>query len=319
MEQIFNNFFNFSGKRLPKPEEIKTRVAKKLFDFADKSEGLHLTHSSLNVGPSDDPLLWLDNLNNSLVGPEFREYYKKMKETKAARYKILHFRQGELIEIKVDQVPEINPCVQPMPENKYLLATSCRPNDDLNAFVVDSHGAVLERFGINTAIESLQVTKRGDIWVGYFDEGAFEHGAFACFDRHGMRLYPKEDSVTLSDWCIGLNVESDNCVWLLPSAGPLSKVEDFKIIQTCEKLPISLTGIFAIAGNLVCWAPMIPAYSSMNFFTLSDLDSGTIEYFQPVDESGQGLGHQQYAGRNSKMYFISGQAVYVLDVAAMHI
>ena len=237
MEEIFNNFFTLSGNQLPKPEEIKTCIAKKLFNFADKSEGLGVTHSGLNVGPSEDPVLWLDNLSSSLMGPKFRQYYEKMKETRATRYKILHFQQGELIEVKVDEVPALNIFVQPMPDNSYLLASSSSPEDRLNAFVVDKFGTVLDRFGIDLAIESLQATASGNLWVGYSDEGALENVAFACFDRHGMRLYPKDSSVILGDWWTGLNIESDNCVWLLPSNGPLFKVEDFSITQTYESSP----------------------------------------------------------------------------------
>ncbi len=97
-------------------------------------------------------------------------------------------------------------------------------------------------------------------------------------------------------------------------------MKDFLITQKFNTVPYFASRVFAIAGNKACWAPRVKAYASANFFTLSDLDSGACNYFQPVDEDGQALINELYAGRVPEdAISISGHDLYVIDVTDMKI
>jgi len=68
--------------------------------------------------------------------------------------------------------------VQLMPGGKVLIVSSrCRRfkdgTHDLNAEIYDSAGKLEREFLLGDGIEHVRVDRRGNIWVGYFDEGVY--------------------------------------------------------------------------------------------------------------------------------------------------
>lgn len=93
----------------------------------------------------------------------------------------------------------------------------CRPTDD-NATLFDEKGVAVDRFCLGDGIEHLQCDDRGNIWVGYFDEGVFGNDGWKLpgarepismaglvqFDPSGKVLWRLDDP-SMAD-CYALNV-----------------------------------------------------------------------------------------------------------------
>lgn len=78
-------------------------------------------------------------------------------------------------EVRVPSQPWRPDLVQPMPGGSVLLARarSSTGRDFLNARLYSSSGELKAAAHIGDGIEHLMTTTRGEIWVGYFDEGVF--------------------------------------------------------------------------------------------------------------------------------------------------
>jgi hypothetical protein len=321
------------GRSFPKSEELKPIRARKLFSFADKTDGLNFVR--LDVGPADDPLVWLDNVDRSFSdGLECHRAYEELVSSGKARFKIIHYRNGKCSELNIAEVPRSEVFVQPMSDDRYLIA-SCRAQPSLlNAWIFDAGGALVNQFRLGDHIEAMRATLSGHIWTGYGDEGAFGsdpvgRNLIACFNQDGTLLFPDHYMEEFSDWCSGLNIESENCIWILPNYGTLVKVENFAVTRVCKGYSQG-SGIFAVSGNYACWAPAIlpPFWSALaaagqalplawfdiDFFVISNLESGEVEFYRAVDESGNLIYPESYAARGSKMYFTIKHDVYVFDL-----
>ncbi|WP_143202543.1 hypothetical protein [Amycolatopsis sp. CB00013] len=70
-----------------------------------------------------------------------------------------------------------HPLVQSLPNGHVLVVgarSKWRPEGaDRNAIVYDSAGVVVAEHTVGDGIEHVQATPRGEIWVGYFDEGIY--------------------------------------------------------------------------------------------------------------------------------------------------
>jgi hypothetical protein len=317
---MFNNEAIFQmkfGRSLPKPEELLPLRARKLFSFADKTSGYSFVR--LDVGPADDPLLWLDNVNRTHVrDEEYRRDYKALVASGNARFKIVHYHGGTISEVPIAEIPRAEVLVQPLPDDRYLIA-SCRAQTGLqNAWIFDAGGVLVNQFRIGDDIVAMQTTLSGNIWTGYNDEGATGRDPLStklvtCFDKDGTLLFPDSYVEEFGYWCEGLNVESENCVWVVPSPEGLVKIENFAISQVFKGYSEG-SSIFAIWGNYACWAPTIFCWLGIDFFVISELDSEERRFFQIVDEAGERIKPEWCAARGSKMYFTIKHDVYVFDL-----
>jgi hypothetical protein len=96
---------------------------------------------------------------------------------------------------------------------------------ELNAKVYDSSGSLTREFLLGDGISHVQADARGNIWVGYFDEGVYGNfgwtganslgsAGLSCFSNRGEKLWdfrPPEGFGFISD-CYALNVSSGD-VW----------------------------------------------------------------------------------------------------------
>jgi hypothetical protein len=132
------------------------------------------------------------------------------------------------------QLPSLRatfPQIQVFPNGEMLVvAPRCRRFSDgtyeLNATVYDSSGALRREFLLGDGIEHVQIDRKGNIWVGYFDEGVYGNFGWShpngpvgstgltCFDENGVKLWgfqPPAGFDVISD-CYALNVSKDG-VW----------------------------------------------------------------------------------------------------------
>lgn len=87
------------------------------------------------------------------------------------------------------------PVVDRLADGRWVVASTYAPRLQENAFVVGPDGNELARFHLGHAIEHLQCSPDGTIWVGYFDEGACggggepASGGIVQFDEAGRVLW----------------------------------------------------------------------------------------------------------------------------------
>lgn len=109
------------------------------------------------------------------------------------------------------------------------------------ARIFDTKGEkVVRTLDLGDAIEDVQTTPEGHIWVGYFDEGVFGNGIGAnglvCFDSDGAAVFKYADfaaehELPHIDDCYSLNVCRD-AVWTCHySAFPLICLKNFKLAR----------------------------------------------------------------------------------------
>ena len=101
-------------------------------------------------------------------------------------------RQGERVlgTVRIPARPWSADAVQPMPDGGVLVAARrCDRVDGvhaLNAAVYNAAGELTHEGSLGDGIEEILTTSRGDVWVGYFDEGIFSQAARSFEDSRSL-------------------------------------------------------------------------------------------------------------------------------------
>jgi hypothetical protein len=156
------------------------------------------------------------------------------------------------------------------------------------AYVYGQNGLHFKIFNLGDAINDVQTTSDGRIWVSYFDEGVFGNGIGAnglvCFNSEGsdifrFREFAAKQNLSHIDDCYALNVSYDE-TWL-------SYYSDFPLVQLSDFfLKKSWTGLgsfsaFAVRRKTVL---ALPSYGGKKIVEIN-LDNHTEREFDPVDSS----------------------------------
>lgn len=132
--------------------------------------------------------------------------------------------------VGVYDLPGVNPYVnfvQPLPDHRFLVGWSRtgvsqgRKEHEANALVVTDQGEKLASFTLGDAVEDVQATQDGTLWVSYFDEGMTGPprnssgrsgwlSGLVNWSLEGQILY--EYPPGMMD-CYAINLESDNSLW----------------------------------------------------------------------------------------------------------
>ncbi len=124
--------------------------------------------------------------------------------------------------------PVAFPSVQPLPDGKVLVVGArCRwrpEGPERNAIVYDARGSAVLEQTLGDGISHVLTTPRGEVWVGYFDEGVYGNYGWGNRDsappvgRHGLSRwssdldlrwqYPAGEWGAISS-CYALNVHDD--------------------------------------------------------------------------------------------------------------
>jgi hypothetical protein len=129
------------------------------------------------------------------------------------------------------------------------------------ATLYDRAGASRESIHLGDAIEDVQTTANGKIWVSYFDEGVYGGGiggqqGLVCFDVAGKPIFKyfdfaEQNKLPFIDDCYALNVVSDEEAWLsYYSAFPLVSIKNFQLDQVWEDFGC-MRGAFGITSRAV--------------------------------------------------------------------
>ncbi|SFR02990.1 hypothetical protein SAMN04488564_102224 [Lentzea waywayandensis] len=137
---------------------------------------------SASVGPADDVVaLWsspadLEALTSAttLAGTA---RFPDSRASRSAGARVTVHVADSVITTHLPGLPVAHPMVQPMPDGQVLVVGArCRwlpQGAERNAIVFDHEGAVLSEHILGDGIEHVQATRRGEVWVGYFDEGVY--------------------------------------------------------------------------------------------------------------------------------------------------
>ena len=194
------------------------------------------TVAATGIGPKGEALRLL--VTDSLAGvvfarteqPGWASFPKTQTETEYSAILTVHDRH-EIQEISIPNLSSAFPRVQVFPNGEILIVASrCQRfadgSHELNAKVFGTDGSLRREFLLGDGIEHVQVDRKGNIWVGYFDEGVngnFGWGhsinrlgasGLTCFDAWGERLWdfqPPAGCDPISD-CYALNVSKDG-IW----------------------------------------------------------------------------------------------------------
>jgi hypothetical protein len=106
------------------------------------------------------------------------------------------------------------------------------------ARVFDSRGNLDRKLDLGDAIEHVNTTPDGDIWVGYFDEGVFGSGigseGLVCFDPTGTPIFrymefAKQHGLPFISDCYTLNVVGSSVYVSYYTDFPLVWIRDFQL------------------------------------------------------------------------------------------
>jgi hypothetical protein len=189
----------------------------------------------------------------------------------------------------------------------------------------DASGAARSQIELGDAIESIQTTTDGRIWVSYFDEGVFGNGigrqGLVCFNSSGKDLFKYADFAEQNDLpmicdCYALNVDVSGDVWF-------NYYTDFPLVRLHEYKLESLWPEFGVLGNAfaVCGDEIIHmTKNQLSAISLTTAPSGEPLSAIPRDISGIELvatpqRGANTAGRGSTFIMNTGNAIYSTGVS----
>lgn len=294
--------------------------------------GAH-TFVAFNVGPCGEVyvLVAMHTLDYRTTDNGSASFAKIVPDS-PQRYRVLVFRKGELeLDLAICgerfNIHEIQPL-----GNDLLLACSrsaYRGEDDfdLNARVYSRDGTFLREFLLGDGIETIQTTRRGEIWTSYFDEGVFGNygwsdpvgaAGLVAWNEAGEKAYefaPLGLVDQIAD-CYALNVASDQDVWCYYYTDfPLVHLHDKRIVSTWN-VPVSGSHAFAVASEYVLFAG---GYDKRDSFQLVRLarngTSRLIGEFVLMDDDGIPVKLVRTIGRGAKLYVLDDAVLYEIDLS----
>lgn len=249
--------------------------------------------------------------------------YRTFVDAPNPQYKILIGNENYLEEIVFPKNNLTLHHINKLPNNELLIASARatyygKDEYEKNAKVFDYQGNLKREFTLGDAIENIQTSKNGDIWVSYYDEGTIspekigQHG-LVCFDIKGNKLY-ETNRFGIMD-CYALNVETQNITWIYYyTSFPLVRIKNKKEVKIYRNVPVKGFNNFAVWKDSILTER---GYSEDNKYHLlmiyEDETIKELKTFQFVDEDGKNITNNFATSRadiiliknNKKFYKIS--------------
>jgi hypothetical protein len=303
-------------------KRTKTIEARPLFEFANVIDNRHLVAAS--VGPNLDPLLLtLDEKPDYRIetSPDQPSFPKK-RAGRPNRFRIHHQVADEVwTTLDLPETDENYHAVQPLGEEKWLLVRGRADGDgDRNAHVHDIKGRHVRSFPAEDGIQDVQVTRGGDIWVSYFDEGLFGgtrlgHAGLARLDESGNCSFEfNSTAVGVPDIvdCYALNVASDHDVLLYYYTDfPLVRLLDGKVDRVWSKVPVKGSSAFAVRADMVLF---VGGYEKHNELVLARFGDRRGTTLAVTDDGGRPLGRFSAFGRRDRLFLQTEDALHLVEV-----
>lgn len=201
-----------------RPKKIEIQP---VWDITDEFQDYEVIHISL--GPDAEICCLGTNKNPERIDGMF---VPAVMETKHQDKIVLSKGNSRNTVILNDQTGNYH-FIQPLGDDKILVvAARCnRYKDgthDLNGKVMTYDGALVREFLLGDGIQDVAVTKNGQIWTSYFDEGVFGNygwdepvgsSGLLAWDENGERIYTYTGEAGFISDCYAINVPDDNDVW----------------------------------------------------------------------------------------------------------
>lgn len=168
------------------------------------------------------------------------------------------------------------------------------------AVVYTANGKRNKSLDLGDAIEDVQTSPDGHIWVSYFDEGVFGSGigtaGLVCFDNSGQPVFKyaelaEKQGLPFIHDCYALNVVDDQEVWLsYYSDFPLVKLKDFQLDSIWKEFE-SIDHSFAVFSNTVVFKRSYNRVRGLpdKLFSRELRNEAEAELLLAVDQSGMPL------------------------------
>lgn len=300
-----------------------TIVASHLGNLPQVISGSH--HIRLMIGPTNEIIIL------SADKPIYPDYERKLFPVPPFSYQV-HRRtaEGWRLALSIVATQERFSFAQPLPRDRWLLVEARKQKGRPNAFVYDERGELLGAFDAGDGVEHVQATSRGEVWVGYFDEGVYgggelEQSGLVCLDETGkpmMRYWhdvAEPNSLPCIDDCYALNVLDDD-VWVCYySHFPIVHLRQRKLEQSWVDWPSKAVRALAFSENKLL---MVAAYRRDGLLYSTDLRRRSLSEVTVTDSHGQALSFDASYGRNSVLCFASlkdpsNQALYMIDLRTL--
>jgi hypothetical protein len=202
------------------------------------------------------------------------------------------------------------PTVHLMPGDTVLaVGARARNRGRQNAVHYGADGSVVTTASFGDAVEHVATTRAGDVWVGYFDEGA--PAGLRRFDKD-LRPTWAYDSFILD--CYALNV-TDHAAWTCYYTGfPVVRIENDR--ATAWQSPVTGVRALAVAGKRV---GLFGGYDAHDRLVLGTLYEGEFhpegEYHLTLPDGGPLPRDASVLGRGNELHVVTEEAWYRLDIA----
>lgn len=229
----------------------------KLFDLPKVPGDWKLVRLALNW--SGHPLLLY--VEGKPPEPDFKgdmEAWSRWYRTPPKAHHLIFWESNKLHSVAFDRSQGLSTFhIQPF-ESGWLLGE--RRNGQTTVY--DAHGAVRSVVDLGDAIEDLQTTPDGRIWVSYFDEGVSGRGVgrqgLICFDVAGRHIFEyadfaEQNALPMICDCYALNVDQTGDVWLnYYTDFPLVRLHNYKVDEVWHGFG-TLGNAFAVRDNRVIY------------------------------------------------------------------
>ncbi len=286
-----------------------------------------------NVGPGGEVyiVMALKPLDYRTTGASSATFAKTIPST-PQKYRVLALNAGKVeLDVVIEHERFNIHDIQPV-GNEILLAclrsvyrSSC--DFDLNGRIYNRDGTFLRGLLLGDGIESIQATRRGEIWVSYFDEGIFGNfgwrnpvgaaGLIAWSDL-GEKKYefePAGSMDTISD-CYALNVATDDDVWCYYyTEFPIVHLHKKKIVSTWQS-PVRGSHAFAVANRHILFMGGYDNRSALQLVQLDSEGKATLtDQFELLSENGEIVIPKRTIGRGERLYILSQENLYTVSLA----
>jgi hypothetical protein len=277
----------------------------------------------------------VDKVFARTVRPEGTSFAKTKTEGEYSAILVVSGPKGS-DEIRLSGLTATFPSVEVLPRNDVLVvAPRCRLFPDgtheLNAKIFDSSGAAKHEFLLGDGIEHVQVDVRGNIWVGYFDEGVYgnrgwgEYGrpfgsaGLSCFTDRGQRIWdfrPPDGFDVISD-CYALNVTRKDVWAYYYTDFPFARIDSDGNVR-CWKTESRGARSLAIGeGRVLLYGGYGDRGSDCKLFDFVDQQVELAADVSLVLPAGVELQKSTVIGRNSELHVFSGDNWYQFSVEAV--
>ncbi len=248
------------------------------------------------------------------------------RNTPPKRHHLIHWRAGGIESVTFNNPDGLLATAHVQPMGEGWLVVEGRGG---LARVFNNHGGLDRTLDLGDAIEHVNTTPDGNIWVGYFDEGVYGDGigtaGLVCFDNGGSPIFryadfAKQHGLPFISDCYTLNVAGASVYVSYYTDFPLVCIRDFRLHRVWNNFGPNKA--VAVRSNEFV---IFPAYDKP-FLTARSFESSASTIWELIAPDGRSLsrlpeGPPQKTASGRRMPFncvARGSRLYVHDEAGLY-